>query len=65
MAFFKGNTTLEQHRLVFLCDRAAVGDEHVEALRPGQHRGSHATLACTQDDDSARAALIILRCSSI
>ena len=56
MALFKGNTTLEQHRLVFLGDRAAVGDEHVEALRPGQHRGSHATLARAQDDDSACVA---------
>ena len=65
MALFKGNTTLEQHRLVFLCDRAAVGDEHVVALRPGQHRGSHATLARAQDDDSARAALIYLRGTSI
>ena len=56
MALFKEDTALEQHRLVFLCDRAAVGDKHVEALRPGQHRGSHATLACAQNDDSARVA---------
>ena len=45
MTLFEEDTTLEQHRLVFLGDRAAVGDEHVVALRPRQHRGSHTTLA--------------------
>ena len=53
MTLFEGDTAIEQHRLVFLRDRATIGHEHVVALRPRQHRGSHATLARTQDDDSA------------